>query len=200
MTVAKALEEDTLVAYKMNGEPLPADHGFPARVLVPGWVGVNNIKWVGTIAVTEEHNAVEWNTNSYVLIGPDYQPQPPAKGPVIDKQVLKSAAALPWPATLSPGPQKVTGYAWSPDGKVARVDVSVDGGKTFAPAKLVEPNVERAGVRWEFTFEAQPGDLTITPRATDEQGNTQPDVAQQKWNEQGYLFGAPVPHPVTVTA
>ncbi len=142
---------------------------------------------------------MDWNTTSYVLIGPDYQAQPPSKGPVVTEQVMKSALALPWPATLKAGPQKVMGYAWTPNGKIAKVEVSVDGAKTFAPAKLVEPNVERAGVRWEFSFDARPGDMTITPRASDDKG-AQPDVAQQKWNEQGYIFGAAVPHPVKVTA
>lgn len=169
-------------------------------MLVPGWVGVNNIKWVGSILVTEEHNSVEWNTNSYVLVGPDYQPQPPARGPAITEQVIKSAVSLPWPASLKAGQQKVTGYAWSPAGKISKIDVSIDGGKSFQPANLVEPNVERAGTRWEFTFDAKQGDMTLTPRATDEKGTTQPPVSEQKWNEQGYLFGAMVPHPVKVEA
>jgi len=200
MTVAKAQEADTILAYAMNGDLLPIDHGFPCRAIVPGWVGVNNIKWVGTIMVTEEHNNVDWNTNLYVLIGPDYQPQGQAKGPPVNQQVLKSALELPWPAQLKAGQQKVMGYAWSPSGKIAKVEVSTDGGNTFQPATLVDPNVERAGVRWQFTFTAQSGQMTLTPRATDDQGNVQYPVSQQKWNEQGYLFGATVPHPVTVTA
>jgi DMSO/TMAO reductase YedYZ molybdopterin-dependent catalytic subunit len=199
MPIEKAMEDDTLVAYLMNGGPLGVDHGFPARVLAPGWIGVASVKWLGSIQVTEEHNAVPWNTDTYVLIGPDYQPQPPAQGPAINEQVLKSAVALPWPAALPAGAQTVRGYAWSPAGKVAKVEVSLDGGGTYAPARLTEPNVERAGVRWEFTFDARPGDLTITPRATDEKGNTQPDLSQQKWNQQGYIFAAPVPHPVKVS-
>jgi hypothetical protein len=79
------------------------------------------------------------------------------------------------------------------------VDVSLDGGKTFQPAALTGPNIEKAGSRWEFTFNAQPGNLTITPRAKDDKGNVQYDVSQQKWNQLGYIFGAMVPHPVTVS-
>ncbi len=200
MSLKKAMEEDTLLAYLMNGEILPPDHGFPARVIVPGWIGIASIKWVGKITVSEKALFVDKNTNNYILIGPDYQPQPPAKGPIISDQVLKSAVALPWNGTLKAGAQKIVGYAWSPFGKIAKVEVSLDGGKTFQPATLAGPNTERAGTRWEFSFNATPGDLTITPRATDEKGNTQPDLAQQKWNEQGYIFAAPVPHPVKVTA
>lgn len=198
MAVDKAMMADTILAYMMNGEILPIDMGFPARVIAPGLVGISNIKWVGTLKVTEEHNAVEWNTNLYVLIGPDYPPPAGAKGPALTTQVLKSAVALPWPATLKAGQQTVRGYAWSPNGKVNKVEVSLDGAKTWAPAKLIEPNLEFAGVRWEFAFDAKPGDMTITPRATDDKG-TQPDLSQQKWNEQGYIFAAPVPHPVKVT-
>ncbi|MBI2830603.1 MAG: oxidoreductase, partial [Chloroflexi bacterium] len=142
---------------------------------------------------------VEKNTTSYVFIGPDYSPQPPAKGPPLTTQVVKSALALPWQATLKSGPQKIIGYAWSPFGNIAKVEVSLDKGKTFQQATLIGHNVERAGSRWEFSFTAQPGLTSLTPRATDVRGNTQYDVSQQKWNQQGYLFGAMVPHPVEVT-
>lgn len=200
MPIAKAMAEDTIVAYLMNGEILQLDHGFPARLIVPGWVGINSIKWVGKITVSEKPIYVEKNTLSYILVGPDYQPQPPAEGPAVTDQTVKSACALPWPATLKAGPQKVVGYAWSAFGKIARVEVSLDGGKTFSDAVLSGPNIEKAGSRWEFSFTAQPGEMTITPRATDDRGNTQPDVSAQKWNKLGYLFGATVPHPVTVVS
>ena len=200
MPLVKAQQDDTLLVYGMNGDVLPIDHGFPARMLVPGWVGVNNVKWVGKIMVTEQHNSVEWNTNLYVLIGPDYEAQGEAKGPPVSDQVIKSAVALPWPATLKAGSQQITGYAWSPAGKVSKVEVSIDGGNTFEPAMLVEPNTERAGVRWQITLPLGPQVTSIMPRATDETGKSQPPISEQKWNEQGYLFGASVPHPVAVTA
>ena len=200
VSVAKAMESDTLVAYMMNGDLLPIDHGFPARVLTPGWVGVNNIKWVSTIRVSTTPIQTEKNTTTYVLIGPDYQPNPPALGPPVTNQVLKSACCLPWPnAALKAGSQTVVGYAWSPFGKIAKVDVSLDGGTTFQSAALSGPNIERAGARWQITFDATPAMSSITPRATDDQGNVQPPVSQQKWNQQGYIFGAMVPHPVTVS-
>lgn len=198
MPAAKAMEDDTIVAYLMNGEILPVDHGFPARVIVPGWVGINSIKWVGKITVSEKPIFVDKNTNNYVLIGPDYEPQLPAKGPAVTTTVMKSACCLPWQATLNAGFQKVIGYAWSPFGKISKVEVSLDDGKTFRTATLIGPNIERAGSRWEISFNAQPGDMTITPRATDEYNNSQYDISRQKWNQLGYLFGAIVPHPVKV--
>lgn len=195
--VAKALEDDTLLAYAMNGDVLPADHGFPVRVLVPGWIGIASIKWVGRLLVSEEPIFVEKNTKDYVLIGPDFPEKPPAKGPILTLQTLKSAAALPWPATLSAGQNLIRGYAWSPHGKIARVQYSVDGGKTWAAAQLREPNLSRAGARWEFAWAAKPGDYTLMARATDEKGNTQPDTV--RWNELGYEFSAVVRHPIKVT-
>jgi DMSO/TMAO reductase YedYZ molybdopterin-dependent catalytic subunit len=201
MSIDKAMQDDTLVAYAMNGQPLLPDSGFPARLLTPGWIGVANIKWLGSLQVVEQKAYTDWNTRTYVLIGPDYQPQPPSLGPIINDQVMKSAVALPWPATLKPGSQTVWGYAWSPSGKISKVDVSLDGGASFQAARLIDPNVEKAGVRWELTFDARPGEMTITPRATDDEGNAQPtDPSTQKWNEQGYLFAVAVPHPVTVAA
>ncbi len=198
MSVSKAMEQDTIVAYMMNGDILPVDHGFPARVLTPGWVGVSNIKWVNKITVSTTPQTSDFNTKLYIMVGPDYPAQTPALGPPVNDQIMKSALCLPFPATLNAGQQKVVGYAWSPFGKIAKVDVSLDGGATFKPATLSGPNIERAGSRFEFSFTASPGSMTITPRASDDQGNVQYPVSAQKWNQQGYLFGAMVPHPVTV--
>ena len=115
-------------------------------------------------------------------------------------QLIKSGCCLPWQAKLYAGHQKIVGYAWSPFGTIAKVEVSLDGGRTFHQATLSGPNIERAGTRWEFSFDAKPGALTITPRATDDKGNTQYDIPLQKWNKLGYLFGAMVPHPATISA
>jgi hypothetical protein len=91
----------------------------------------------------------------------------------------------------------IRGYAWSPHGKIAKVEYSLDGGKTWAAASLREPNVPRAGVRWEFGWDAKPGDYAVMTRATDEKGNTQPETV--RWNELGYEFSAVIRHPVKVT-
>jgi DMSO/TMAO reductase YedYZ molybdopterin-dependent catalytic subunit len=199
MPVARAMEDDTLLAYMMNGDILPIDHGFPVRTLVPGWVGVSSVKWVGKLVVSTTKLYTDKNTTSYVLVGPGYQPEGQALGPAVTTQTMKSALCLPWPAALKAGQQKVVGYAWSPAGKIAKVDVSLDGGGTFQGASLVGPNIERAGTRWEFSFNASSGLTSITPRATDDQGNVQYPASEQKWNQMGYVFGAMVPHPVTVS-
>ena len=192
MSLAKAFEDDTLLAYAFNGEPVPPDHGFPVRAIVPGWVGINSIKWVGRIEVRNSVIDVPTTTKTYILEGPDY----PSK-PVLRQQTIKSAVALPWGATLSAGRQRVRGFAWSPVGRISRVEYSLDRGATWQPAALREPNIPRAWARWDFEWDARVGDHVILTRATDNQGNTQP--ASIPWNAQGYGYNVPVPHPVKVT-
>jgi sulfane dehydrogenase subunit SoxC len=192
VSLAKAFEDDTLLAYAFNGDPVPPDHGFPVRAIVPGWVGINNIKWVGRIEVRRGVIDVPTTTKTYVLEGPDY----PAR-PVLRQQTLKSAVALPWGATLPAGRHLVRGFAWSPAGRISRVEYSLDQGAGWRPAALREPNIARAWTRWDFEWDARPGDHAIVTRAVDDQGNTQP--AAIPWNAQGYGYNVPVPHPVKVT-
>jgi DMSO/TMAO reductase YedYZ molybdopterin-dependent catalytic subunit len=181
----------------MNGDTLPLDHGFPLRLLTPGWIGVANIKWVGRLEVSEQPLVSSWNTETYVLRGPEYPPQPPAAGPVLSTHSLKSALELPDTAQLRVGQQVIKGRSWSPFGKIASVMYSLDHGQTWQPARLREPNMARAWVRWDFAWEATPGNHAITVRATDEAGNVQPD--HMPWNDQGYLYNALIHHPVQVS-
>jgi sulfane dehydrogenase subunit SoxC len=197
MPVTKAMADDTLLVYAMNGQPLPPDHGFPARLLTPGWIGVANIKWVGRIEVSDQPLFSSWNTDTYVMIGPGFQPSPPSKGPVLSAQSLKSALELPWGGTVTAGRRLIRGRSWSPFGKITKVEYSLDQGGTWQTARLREPNIAAAWVRWDFEWDARPGKAGIRTRATDERGTTQPD--QVPYNEQGYLFNAVVEHPVTVT-
>lgn len=194
--IEKALADDTLLVYAMNGQTLLPDHGFPLRALIPGWIGVANIKWLGRIEVSEQPLSSAWNTESYVLIGPDYKPTPPAKGPVITLQVVKSAFELPWDATLPGGRQLLRGRSWSGHGKISKVEVSLDRGVTWQDARLREPNIPQAWVRWDLDWEARPGTYSLRARATDDRGNKQP--AGVPWNEQGYIYGGVVGHPVTI--
>jgi DMSO/TMAO reductase YedYZ molybdopterin-dependent catalytic subunit len=196
MPVAKALEEDTLLVYAMNGQPLPPDHGFPIRALLPGWIGVANIKWVGRIEVSEKPLFSNWNTDTYVLIGPDFKPEPPSKGPVLSNQDLKSALELPWGGEVSVARRLVRGRSWSPFGKIAKVEYSLNQGKSWQTARLREPNIAAAWARWDFAWEPKPGKHLIRVRATDEKGNTQPEKVD--FNQQGYLYNAMVDHPLEV--
>jgi sulfane dehydrogenase subunit SoxC len=192
MSIAKALDDDTLLVYGMNGQTLPEDHGFPVRLLTPGWVGISNIKWVGSIEVSEDPLFSPWNTTTYVLVGDAY----PERPPIFDQHV-KSALELPWPATLSAGRQTLTGRSWSGSASIAAVEVSFDAGTTWQAATLGERNLPKAWVQWSVEWDAVPGDHVIRVRATDRRGNTQPESVP--FNEQGYLYWAVVDHPIRVT-
>lgn len=196
MPVAKAIEDDTLLVYAMNGQPLLPDHGFPVRVLVPGWVGIAHIKWVGRIVVSEAPLFSDYNTTRYVLIGPDYPAQPPARGLMLTTQKVKSAFELPWNGEIRPGKRLLRGRSWSGEGRIARVDVSLDGGQSWQPARLRDPNIDRAWVRWDVDWDAAPGSQRLQARATDNHGNTQPD--RIPLNAEGYAHWAVATHPITV--
>ena len=195
--IEKAMHPDTLLAYALNGETLPRDHGYPLRALVPGWVGSSNVKWLGRIVVSSERPWTRNNTTSYVLIGDAYPPEGEALGKVATTQVIKSALALPWPAELPPGSHRIHGYAHSPSGPIAKVEWSVDSGSSWNEATVLEPQVQYSWARFEVEWDARPGEYAMMTRATDAEGNTQPDDVP--YNKKGYLFNQPVPHPVRVT-
>ena len=197
LPVQKAMHPDTLLAYAMNGEDLPGDHGFPLRAVVPGWVGSSSIKWLGSIVVSPEQLWTRNNTTSYVLIGENYPPEGPAEGQVLTDHVINSSLALPWPAELPAGTHRVGGYARSPGRPITRVQWSSDGGATWSDAGLSTPQHRWSWARFDFTWEASPGDHTLRTRATDAAGNTQPQSVP--FNAKGYLFNQPLPHPIRVT-
>ncbi|WP_419931352.1 sulfite oxidase [Candidatus Poriferisodalis sp.] len=195
--VEAAMHPDTLLVHGMNGEPLPRDHGFPLRALVPGWVGSTSIKWLSRIVISSKQQWARNNTTSYVLIGDDYPPEGEAVGQVVTTQSIKSALALPWPAEIDTGTHRIGGYAHSPAGRIAEVEWSDDGGGMWQRAELIGPQARLGWVRFEFDWEAPAGMHTVMTRATDVTGNTQPD--QVPFNEKGYLFNQPLPHPIRAT-
>jgi DMSO/TMAO reductase YedYZ molybdopterin-dependent catalytic subunit len=194
--IEKALADDTLLVYAMNGQPLPPDHGFPVRMLVPGWVGIAHVKWISRCDVSEQPLYSDYNTKRYVLIGPAYEARPPASGPVLTTHKVKSAFELPWNGEAPSGRRLLRGRSWSGEGRITRVDVSLDGGGTWQQARLREPNIDLAWVRWDLEWDARPGAWRLQARATDSNGNTQPD--RIPFNEEGYSHWAVVTHPVKV--
>ncbi len=196
MPMDKAMHPDTILAYALNGETLPRDHGFPLRVVTPGWVGSSWIKWLGRIVVSSEQLWTRNNTTSYVLKGDDYQPEGEAEGQVVTLQSIKSALSLPWPAEITARRHLIHGYAHSPHGPISSVEWSVDSGGTWSRARVHESQGQYSWVRFEFSWDAVPGEYTIMTRATDTKGNTQPDSVT--FNEKGYLFNQPLPHLVRV--
>ncbi|MFE2978105.1 sulfite oxidase [Streptomyces sp. NPDC059258] len=194
LPVAKALD-DVLLAYEMNGEPLPPDHGYPVRVVVPSWVGIANIKWVGDIEVSAEPLLTPWNTGLYRLFGPGHPPEGSAP---LTRQTLKSAFELA-PGTSFPAHRRalLTGRSWSGGAPVRAVEVSTDGGAHWRAARLRDEPRAGSWVRWTADWvPRERGPAVLLARATDRSGRTQPVATAH--NTQGYLFDAVVRHPVTV--
>jgi hypothetical protein len=139
LPIAKAFQ-DAILAYEMNGQPIPPDNGYPVRLIVPGWVGVSNIKWVGQIQVAKEPLYSYWNTTSYILEGDAYPTPIP-----LTNQVVKSAFEVAFNATLPNQFQMLTGRSWSGSAPIKRVDISTDGGTTWRPARLRFPTCPTRG-------------------------------------------------------
>lgn len=194
LPVAKALD-DVLLAYEMNGEPLPPDHGYPVRLIVPSWVGIANIKWLGDIEVSADPLYSPWNTTLYRLFGAAYPPEGSAP---LTRQTLKSAFELADGATVAARrPQVLTGRSWSGGAPVRSVEISTDGGTRWRHARLHDAPQRGSWVRWSSDWvPGDPGPAVLLARATDGAGRVQPDVAVH--NTQGYLFDAVVRHRVTV--
>ncbi|WP_420078207.1 sulfite oxidase [Streptomyces sp. JL4002] len=194
LPVAKALD-DVLLAYEMNGRPLPPDHGGPVRLVVPDWVGIASIKWVGDIEVSDEPLYSPWNTDMYRLFGPEH----PAQGSApLTRQSLKSAFELELGATVPVHRTRLlTGRSWSAAAAVTRVEVSTDGGGRWRTARMHDAPRRGGWVRWSVPWTPRAtGATALLARATDATGRTQPERAVH--NTQGYLFDAVVRHPVTV--
>jgi DMSO/TMAO reductase YedYZ molybdopterin-dependent catalytic subunit len=189
--LAKALEGNTLLAWDMNGASLPKIHGYPLRLVVPGWVGSASTKWVHTLSVLEAPFKGTYMTSSYVT--PKWPVEPGQKMPSdtvsAEAWPVKSMITFPAPNARIKGSERITlrGRAWVGEGAIERVEVSVDEGATWQHAKL-DARGDRYAWR-TFTFDYQPqrfGYLTFVARAWDDRGNAQPMVSA--WNPLGYFW------------
>jgi DMSO/TMAO reductase YedYZ molybdopterin-dependent catalytic subunit len=192
--IKKALDANTLLAYEMNGEPLPVKHGFPLRAIVPGWAGDSWTKWVTSIRVLDREHDGFWMKRAYRHPGKPVAPGTPVAPermqPVTSLRV-KSVIAAPADGEflLVGAPVVIRGTAWSGDaGPVDAVDVSVDGGRRWSPATLHRDQRTRFGWRqWEFKWTpSQDAYYTLLARARDTAGNIQP--LDQEWNPSGYRW------------
>ncbi len=197
---AKALHPDTLLAYEMNGQTLPVEHGFPLRVIAPGWASDSWVKWLQHIEVLDHEFDGFWMKSAY-----RHPPRPVAPGtavsatdmvPVTDLNV-KSVIATPT-AWTKPGSLRVQGTAWSNASPVAKVDVSTDGGKTWKPAKLGGRPTQYGWRLWQIDWKPAEGEYKLISRATNMVGQTQP--LGEEWNPSGYLWNVAQPVNITVSA
>ena len=190
LPVAEALRGDVLLAYAVNGRPLPPQHGFPLRLIVPGWYGMTHVKWLAAVTVVAEPFQGWQQAEAYTL----HQSEEDAGTPVT--RMLPRALLAP-PGIpdfmsrsryLAAGPCLLAGRAWSGWGPVERVEVSVDGAATWADAALDEPLADYAWRGWRHSWDAGPGEHELCCRATDAAGNVQP--LEAPWNLGGYCNNA----------
>jgi sulfite oxidase len=191
--IVKALDSDTLIATHMNGSPLTKHHGFPARALVPGWIGAASCKWLTEIKVLEAEFVGNFMSPGYRLPNQPVKPGDTVKPEdthAVTALTVKSVIAGPSDgASLRAGKVAVHGAAWAGEADIAKVEISTDGGTTWSPAKLGHDHSHYAWRLWSYDWKpAKGGDYSILSRATDTQGRTQPDTAI--WNPSGYLYNA----------
>jgi sulfane dehydrogenase subunit SoxC len=173
--------DDILVAYGQNGEPLRPEQGYPLRLVVPGWQGINNVKWLRRIKVVDQPYMSMMETTRYPSLRPDGKSRwfESEMGP---KSVITRPSGgqrLP-----SPGFYEITGLAWSGGGAIRRVEVSTDGGRIWKDAQLQEPLARKAHTRFVFAWNWDGEDSVLQSRCTDERGQLQPAIAEiaKIWN------------------
>ncbi|MRH89454.1 molybdopterin-dependent oxidoreductase [Nocardia sp. SYP-A9097] len=188
--IAVGDDPPVLVAYEMNGHPLPPQHGSPVRLIVPGWYGMASVKWLRAItAITVPFTGFQQAVAYRVRSTADEQGDPVTR-------IAPRSLILPpgFPDFMSrdrvvrPGHIRVEGRAWSGNPPITRVEFSSDGGRTWSDGELAAPDHPWSWRRWHFDWTATPGTHTLCSRATDYTGVTQP--IEQAWNRGGYANNA----------
>jgi DMSO/TMAO reductase YedYZ molybdopterin-dependent catalytic subunit len=200
LPLAEALRPETLLVWAMNGAPLPPQHGAPLRLVVPGWYGMAQVKWLTRIDVSTERFTGFQNATAYRL-----KVELDEDGEPVTRVRPRSLLAPPgWPDFMTrerfvrSGPVTLTGRAWSGRAPVTGVEVSTDGGDTWDTAVLApeDPTHPYAWRAWSYEWAAAPGRFDLLTRATDAEGGTQPVEAD--WNRQGMANNLVQRVPVTV--
>ncbi|MBG85783.1 MAG: molybdopterin containing oxidoreductase [Verrucomicrobiales bacterium] len=194
--IAKALDEHTILAWSMNGEPLPAYHGFPLRLVCPGWPGSTGGKWLKRIWVRDQvHDGTKMTGTAYrvprhpVAPGTDVAEEDME---IIHEMPVKSIITRPGTGIETPLAKQLAlrGHAWSGWGDVKAMDLSIDFGATWISAKLGAPRNPYAWQRWNVQIKfPKPGYYEVWARATDNRGHMQPMLVPG-WNPKGYLNNA----------
>lgn len=193
LPMKKAIDPNTLLALKMNGERLPDLHGFPLRLIVPGWDGTSWVKWVNALTVTNEQDQGFFMNPAY-----RFPKHPGLPGQPVDKADLEVIEGMPVKSYITGhadggkirlAPTILRGMAWAGEERIMKVDISTDGGSTWNSAELSGKSLPFTWRLWSFAWKpSAPGYFTIMSRATDSAGRVQPIVAP--WNPSGYLFNA----------
>lgn len=185
LSIGEAMRDEVLLAYAINGQPLPPQHGFPLRLIVPGWYGMTSVKWLRSITLTgegfdgyQQARAYHFRTLS------DERGEPVTR---ILPRALMVPPGIPDYMTrtrfVEAGRHVIEGRAWSGRGAVTQVEFSTDGGTTWSIAQLDDATTQFGWRHWTVEWNAEPGEHELSARATDDAGNVQP--LEQRWNLEG---------------
>lgn len=188
--VAKALRGETLLATELNGAPLPVEHGFPLRAVVPGWIGARSVKWLGRITLLDEPSRNYFQSKAY-RVQREADPRDPrdvSAGDALSEAPLNTVIVSPMPdRDVKAGPQRVRGWAMGSGGRsLTAIEVSPDGGGHWVVARITAGGEAWTWVFWEVEVDLQPGRHIIVARAIDSAGVTQPPTVNETWNVKGY--------------
>ena len=185
LTIDQAMGDEALLVYAMNGAPLEPQHGFPLRLLVPGWYGMTSVKWLRSIEVIDKRFDGHYMDGTY-----RYRDSIDVPGEPVTHQRVRSLMAPPGipdfynrKRLVTAGRHELIGRAWAGPRAITRVEVSADAGRTWADADLEPPPAACCWQGWRFSWEAEVGTTTLLVRATDEAGDVQPD--EPIWNIHG---------------
>lgn len=188
--IEKALHPDTILAIKMNGEPLPLLHGAPLRLIAPGWMADACVKWLTDLTLSETEAPGYYMQTAYRYpvrpVRPGENVEPADLRPV-EAMIVKSLITSPHDGGTANGDIVVQGVAWTGEGRIASVEVSADEGRTWSKARLTGDDVPYAWRTWEQAWHpTRSGSHVLLCRATDDRGHTQPE--RSPWNPSGFLW------------
>ncbi|PLS01883.1 sulfite oxidase [Neobacillus cucumis] len=187
LPIEKALEPDTIIAYEYNNQPIPFKHGFPLRLIVPGWYGMASVKWLKKITVIDKEFNGPFQTIDYV-----YYPNKENDNGKFPVTTVHVNSTIQYPLNsqlLHKGTYMIKGIAWTGNGRISKVEISIDDGQTWETCQLASAANKYSWISWNYKWEAvKKGEYTIKSKATDSQGNVQP--SEPFWNRKGYGYNA----------
>jgi sulfane dehydrogenase subunit SoxC len=198
LTVEQCEREEALLVYALNGAPLPPQHGFPLRLLVPGWYGMTSVKWLHRITAVAEPFTGYQQARAYRLRQEREEDGAPVQRIAV-RALLEPPGIPEFPTRhrfVDAGEVHLAGRAWSGSGRITRVELSADGGETWWDAEVADSRGRFAWHRFTARWDARPGEHVLCARATDVTGATQP--LRAPWNLGGYMNNAVQRVPVTV--
>jgi DMSO/TMAO reductase YedYZ molybdopterin-dependent catalytic subunit len=192
LSLEMANHPDTILAYEMNGEELPIEHGYPLRLIVPGWYGMASVKWISEITAIEKLFSGYFQGKKYVLKYKDGTEKP------LEKIHVKSLVTYPLAnTTFEQNDVAIEGIAWSGYSGIKKVEISVDGGIHWNNASLIGPSEKYSWHQWHYKWiNPDKGNHSIISRAIDGDGNIQP--IESVWNELGYAVNGCKPVSIVI--